>query len=69
MFDDLQRNFVMNPQNGLCIRPFRKAHMNRATDRELQKLTEYLLAIAELPTLCDIDHRKWEKNLGGGRRR
>ena len=27
MFDDLRRNFVMNPSAGLKIRPFRKAHM------------------------------------------
>ena len=24
MFDDLRRNFLMNPQNGLKIRPFRE---------------------------------------------
>lgn len=29
MFDDLKRNFLMNPQNGLQIRPFRNAHLNR----------------------------------------
>ena len=48
MFDDLRRNFVMNPENGLKIRPFRKAHLNRDTDRELVGLTKYLLAIAKL---------------------
>eukprot|EP01018_Ginkgo_biloba_P016733 Gb_00636 [translate_table: standard] len=60
MFDDLRRNFVMNPQNGLVIRPFRKAHLNRALDQELVKLTQYLLAIAELEDLSMLDHRKWE---------
>ena len=34
MFDDL-----MNPQNGLMIRPFKKAHLNRNSDQELVKLT------------------------------
>ena len=29
MFDDLRRNFAMNPRNGLKIRPFRNAHQNR----------------------------------------
>lgn len=48
MFDDLRRNFVMNPQNGLTIRPFRKAHSNRENDKELVKLTQYLLSAAEL---------------------
>lgn len=60
MFDDLKRNFVMNPQNGLMIRPFRKAHLNRNSDQELVKLTRYLLAIAELPDLSPLDHRSWE---------
>lgn len=29
MFDDVRRNFIMNPRNGLKIRPFRQAHINR----------------------------------------
>ncbi|XP_027347160.1 ubiquitin-like domain-containing CTD phosphatase [Abrus precatorius] len=60
MFDDLRRNFVMNPQNGLTIKPFRKAHANRDTDQELVKLTQYLLAIAELDDLSNLDHNNWE---------
>lgn len=60
MFDDLRRNFVMNPQNGLTIKPFKKAHANRSSDQELIKLTQYLLAIAELDDLSTLDHRNWE---------
>ncbi|XP_059313566.1 ubiquitin-like domain-containing CTD phosphatase [Lycium ferocissimum] len=60
MFDDLRRNFVMNPQNGLAIRPFRKAHANRSSDQELMKLTQYLLAIADLDDLSILDHKNWE---------
>lgn len=60
MFDDLRRNFVMNPQNGLTIKPFRKAHANRDKDQELVKLTQYLLAIAELDDISTLDHRNWE---------
>lgn len=60
MFDDLRRNFVMNPQNGLVIKPFRKAHMNRNNDQELVKLTHYLLAIADLDDISILDHKKWE---------
>ncbi|KAK4792173.1 hypothetical protein SAY86_022608 [Trapa natans] len=60
MFDDLRRNFVMNPQNGLTIRPFRKAHQSRESDQELVKLTGYLLAIAELDDFSWLDHRTWE---------
>ncbi|XP_061979289.1 ubiquitin-like domain-containing CTD phosphatase [Populus nigra] len=60
MFDDLRRNFVMNPRNGLVIKPFRKAHANRDNDQELVKLTQYLLAIAELDDLSVLDHKNWE---------
>ncbi|XP_077242035.1 ubiquitin family protein [Tasmannia lanceolata] len=60
MFDDLRRNFVMNPQNGLTIRPFRKAHLNRNSDQELVKLTQYLLAIADLDDLSSLHHSNWE---------
>ncbi|KAK9095934.1 hypothetical protein Sjap_021431 [Stephania japonica] len=60
MFDDLRRNFVMNPQNGLVIRPFRRAHSNRGSDQELVKLTQYLLAIADLSDLSELDHSRWE---------
>ncbi|XP_038680686.1 ubiquitin-like domain-containing CTD phosphatase isoform X2 [Tripterygium wilfordii] len=60
MFDDLQRNFVMNPQNGLTIKPFRKAHANRDSDQELVKLTQYLLTIAELDDLSILDHKNWK---------
>ncbi|CAD6235694.1 unnamed protein product [Miscanthus lutarioriparius] len=60
MFDDLRRNFVMNPQNGLVIKPFRKAHWNRHDDHELVKLTHYLLSIGDLEDLSKLDHGKWE---------
>ncbi|XP_058962322.1 ubiquitin-like domain-containing CTD phosphatase 1 [Pocillopora verrucosa] len=60
MFDDLRRNFLMNPQNGLKIRPFREAHKNRHKDRELLKLTKYLKKIAKLDDLSDLNHKHWE---------
>lgn len=59
MFDDLRRNFVMNPQNGLIIKPFKKAHSNREGDQELVKLARYLLAISELDDLSGLDHNNW----------
>ncbi|ONM35989.1 Ubiquitin-like domain-containing CTD phosphatase [Zea mays] len=54
MFDDLRRNFVMNPQNGLVIKPFRKRH----NDHELVKLAHYLLSIGDLEDLSKLDHGK-----------
>lgn len=61
MFDDIRRNFMMNPRNGLRIRPFRKAHTNRATDHELLKLMKYLRKLARYDDLTEFNHQKWEK--------
>merc|ERR1719516_227303 len=63
MFDDLRRNFLMNPQNGLKIRPFREAHKNRGSDKELVGLAKYLTAIASLEDLSGLRHSKWERYL------
>ncbi|XP_050698531.1 ubiquitin-like domain-containing CTD phosphatase 1 [Eriocheir sinensis] len=60
MFDDLRRNFLMNPQNGLKIRPFRQAHLNRSTDRELLRLSHYLEDIASVEDISALNHSKWE---------
>ena len=63
MFDDIRRNFLMNPQNGLRIRPFREAHKNRETDKELLKLSKYLRVIAQLDSLSILNHKHWERFL------
>jgi ubiquitin-like domain-containing CTD phosphatase 1 len=63
MLDDLKRNYIMNKQNGLVIRPFRKAAQNRATDRELVHLKFYLRSIARLDDLSQLEHRRWERYL------
>ncbi|XP_032240517.2 ubiquitin-like domain-containing CTD phosphatase 1 [Nematostella vectensis] len=60
MFDDLRRNFLMNPQNGLKIRPFREAHFNRDKDKELLKLSKYLKNIASLEDFSNLNHKYWE---------
>lgn len=61
MFDDIRRNFLMNPKSGLKIRPFRQAHFNRDTDKELLKLSKYLKDIAEhSEDFNALNHRKWE---------
>jgi len=61
MFDDLRRNFLMNPQNGLKIRAFREAHKNRTTDTELVGLAKYLAKIAKLEDLSGLRHSRWER--------
>merc|ERR1711936_1475484 len=61
MFDDLRRNFLINPQNGLKIRPFKEAHKNRGTDRELVGLAKYLTLIAKLDDFSNLRHSRWER--------
>merc|ERR1719402_1782032 len=63
MFDDLRRNFLMNPQNGLKIRPFKEAHKNRETDQELVGLAKYLAKIAAMDDLSQLRHSRWERFL------
>lgn len=61
MFDDLKRNFLMNPQNGLRIEPYKNAHTNRDKDKELMKLAVYLKKISKLEDLSGLKHRNWHK--------
>lgn len=68
MFDDIRRNFLMNPQNGLKIKAFREAHKNRDTDQELLHLSRYLSKIAEMDDLSMLDHRHWQKAIDAPKR-
>lgn len=61
MFDDVRRNFLMNPKNGLKIKPFRDAHISRNHDKELLKLAKYLKYISHLPDISELNHKYWEK--------
>ncbi|CAG0887336.1 unnamed protein product [Cyprideis torosa] len=63
MFDDCSHNFLMNPQSGLKIRPFREAHLNRDTDAELLYLKRYLRLIRKEEDFTVFNHRKWRKHL------
>jgi ubiquitin-like domain-containing CTD phosphatase 1 len=63
MFDDLRRNFVVNPQNGLRIRPCRNLPITRGDDHELDFLSRYLVAISKLDDLSALDHSQWESYL------
>ncbi|KAL1494582.1 hypothetical protein ABEB36_010157 [Hypothenemus hampei] len=61
MIDDIRRNFIMNPRNGLRIRPFRKAHINRYKDDQLLELSNYLKTIAErYNDFSTLFHASWE---------
>ncbi|CAG2103585.1 unnamed protein product [Medioppia subpectinata] len=65
MFDDIRKNFLMNPQNGLRIRAFREAHKNRDSDRELYYLAKYLKRISILEDFSSLNHRHWQRMILG----
>lgn len=69
MFDDLRRNFLLNPESGLRIKAFRNALTDGKTDAELPKLASYLLAIAEEDSFKGLDHRKWKHYGEGSKKR
>ena len=57
--DALQsRNFALNPRQGLKISPFRNARTPEAVaDRELYKITQYLLHLAQVADLRTVMHK------------
>jgi len=57
--DDLKRNFVLNPKNGILISPFRRESSNASRDEELLKLALYLKEIATSEDFSLIDHANW----------
>ena len=64
MLDDLRRNFVLNPQNGLVIKPFKHSTTERGrSDREFLKLDVYLSKLAELESLDHLDHDEWQESI------
>ena len=63
-----RRNYVMNRQNGLVIRPFKRAHLNRDKDQELKYLAQYLTMVgSQLDSFADLKHNSWEQYLSGAR--
>lgn len=48
----------MNRQQGLVIRAFKRAHLNRHKDKELKHLARYLALIAGLDKLDDLHHNR-----------
>ncbi|KAF7986558.1 hypothetical protein HWV62_26296 [Athelia sp. TMB] len=62
--DDLSRNFALNPKEGLKIHAFKDAHTPAATqDRELEKLTRYMVHIASVDDFRILQHNEWKNVL------
>ena len=60
MVDDLRRNFILNPQNGLVIHPFRKSVTSGQKDTKLLKMLLYFQKISQLESFKELDHDRWE---------
>ncbi|KAK4522580.1 hypothetical protein GAYE_PCTG10G0470 [Galdieria yellowstonensis] len=57
--DDLSKNFVLNPENGLKISPYTTRDPN---DRELFVLANYLVLIAQREAdFSKVNHKKWKR--------
>uniref|UniRef100_A0A7S3JZY9 protein-serine/threonine phosphatase n=1 Tax=Aureoumbra lagunensis TaxID=44058 RepID=A0A7S3JZY9_9STRA len=58
--DDLERNFVLNPRNGLRCRPFHRDHPRAANDNELALLSCYLTQhLANQPDFTKANISSW----------
>jgi ubiquitin-like domain-containing CTD phosphatase 1 len=57
--DDLSRNFVMNPRNGLHIAAYKHASKTHRTDRELLFVGYYLMHIKDAPDFRRLAHHDW----------
>lgn len=59
--DDLSRNFALNPKEGLKISAFKNAHTPEGlADRELYKLSRYMLYIANIDDFSTLSHKDWK---------
>jgi len=64
--DDLSRNFALNPTEGLKIHAFKNAHTAEAmADRELEKLSRYMVHIAAVDDFRTLKHTDWKSVMRG----
>ena len=55
--DDVNRNFALNPANGIKIQPFKKGHIEKYFDKELVVLTKYLILIKDVKDVTAVNHK------------
>lgn len=67
MLDDLRRNFILNPQHGLVIKPFRKSTTSGTKDSEFFKLRQYFDILAALQSFESLDHNGWKEYISKGK--
>ncbi|CAL8079387.1 unnamed protein product [Orchesella dallaii] len=64
MIDDMQKNFKLNPQCGLCIEAYHPRNLEDAEqDTMLVELEQYLNHIANVKDFTTLDHSAW-RNYG-----
>ncbi|KAJ3370825.1 Ubiquitin-like domain-containing CTD phosphatase 1 [Allomyces arbusculus] len=61
--DDLSRNFVLNPRNGIRVDPWFWSADAAVADAELPTLARYLVhAVAPAEDVTTLDHRAWRQH-------
>ncbi|GAA5922874.1 uncharacterized protein JCM15063_003454 [Sporobolomyces koalae] len=62
--DDLSRNFAMNPKNGIKVHAYRDAlsRDNVSKDIELLYCARYLLQLAAVQDVTELDHSRFRKS-------
>jgi ubiquitin-like domain-containing CTD phosphatase 1 len=65
---DLGRNFVLNPNNGIKVKAYHRTHERAAADCELELLARYLLLLAAKGDSFSRDHSDWRDADGVQRR-
>jgi ubiquitin-like domain-containing CTD phosphatase 1 len=63
MLDDLRRNFILNPKQGLTVRPFRKATTQGKQDTEFESLMAYFRILGGMESFDALDHNVWKRYL------
>ncbi|KNE70129.1 HAD hydrolase, family IIID [Allomyces macrogynus ATCC 38327] len=62
--DDVRRNFVLNPRNGIKVVPWYvgKTSKGAVKDTECTRVAQYLLHVAEhVEDVTSVDHSRWRK--------
>jgi len=61
--DDLGRNFVMNPKNGIKVSAYKNSSTSRNSDNELVLLADFLEFIASASDVTEQNLGDWKKTL------
>jgi len=59
IIDDKEHNFLLNPQNGLWIKPYTCQKTSTSNDKSLLFISSYLEKIAKVNDFTKLNHKEW----------